>query len=126
MRVFLTKSFVRFQRKERIADAALVEAIKRAERGLVDASLSANLIKQRVGRPGQGRSGGFRTVVAYRIGDRAVFLFGFAKSERSNISAADERDLADFGAQILHLSAAEIRTAVDGGELTEIAYDDEA
>ena len=126
MRVFLTKSFVRFQRKERIADAALVEAIKRAERGLVDASLSANLIKQRVGRPGQGRSGGFRTVVAYRIGDRAVFLFGFAKSERSNISAADERDLADFGAQILHLRAAEIRTAVDGGELTEIAYDDEA
>ena len=124
--MFLTKSFVRFQRKERIADAALVEAIKRAERGLVDASLSANLIKQRVGRPGQGRSGGFRTVVAYRIGDRAVFLFGFAKSERSNVSAADERDLADFGAQILRLSAAEIRTAIDGNELTEIAYDDEA
>ena len=124
--MFLTKSFVRFQRKERIADAALVVAIKRAERGLVDVSLSANLIKQRVGRPGQGRSGGFRTVVAYRIGDRAVFLFGFAKSERSNVSAADERDLADFGAQILRLSAAEIRTAIDGNELTEIAYDDEA
>ena len=104
--MFLTKSFVRFQRRERIADAALIEAIKRAERGLVDARIGAILIKQRVGRPGQGRSGGYRTVVAYHFGDRAVFLFGFAKSERSNISAADERDLADFGAQILSLRAA--------------------
>ena len=126
MRVFVTKGFLRFRRKEHIADAALVEAIARAEHGLVDALLGRNLIKQRIGRPGQGRSGGYRTVVAYRSGDKAVFLFGFAKSERGNISAADEQDLADFGALLLGLSAAEIRVAIEGGELTEIAYDDEA
>jgi hypothetical protein len=47
VRVFVTKSFRRFQRKERIADAALSEAVRRAERGLVDADLGHGLIKQR-------------------------------------------------------------------------------
>jgi hypothetical protein len=82
VRVFVTKSFRRFQRKERIADAALCEAVRRAARGLVDADLGGGLIKQRVSRPGEGRRGGFRTVIAYRVDDRAVFLFGFAKKIR--------------------------------------------
>lgn len=75
----------RFARRERIRDSSLCEAIRRAERGLIDADLGGGIIKQRVARPGQGRSGGYRTVLAYRSGDRAVFLYGFAKSERENI-----------------------------------------
>ena len=85
MRLFVTKWFTRFARDERIADGALFDAIERAERGLIDADLGRGLIKQRVARPGQGRSGGFRVLIAYRRGRRAVFLYGFAKSERDNI-----------------------------------------
>ena len=85
MRLFATKWFMRFARSERIADGALREAIDRAERGLVDGDLGRGLIKQRVARAGQGRSGGFRVLIAYREGQRAVFLYGFAKSERDNI-----------------------------------------
>jgi hypothetical protein len=58
----------------------LAEAIARAERGMVDAALGGGLIKQRVARQGQGKSGGWRTLIAYRKGDRAVFLFGFART----------------------------------------------
>ena len=94
----MTKSFRRFQRKERNADAALSDAIARAERGLIDADLGSRFIKQRIGRPGQGRSGGYRTVVAFVVGNRAFFLYGFAKSDRDNISATDEREMAGFGA----------------------------
>jgi hypothetical protein len=85
MRLFATKWFTRFARGERISDDALCEAIERAERGLIDADLGRGLIKQRVARPGQGRSGGFRVLVAYRRGARAMFLYGFAKRERDNI-----------------------------------------
>ncbi|WP_447415009.1 type II toxin-antitoxin system RelE/ParE family toxin, partial [Clostridium perfringens] len=60
MRIFKTKWVARFVRRERISDADLKEAIERAERGLIDADLGGGLIKQRVARPGQGRSGGFR------------------------------------------------------------------
>ena len=87
MRVFKVKAFVRFQRRERIANNALCKAIAAADSGIVDAELGGGLIKQRVARLGQGKSGGFRTIIAYRSAGRAVFLFGFAKSERSNIDA---------------------------------------
>src|ERR1700683_1838925 len=55
------------------------------KRGLIDADLGSGLLKQRVARAGEGRSGGYRTIIAYRAGDRAVFLYGFAKNERDNI-----------------------------------------
>ena len=74
MRIFKTRAFGRFVRKERISDAALSEAIGRAARGLVDADLGGHVIKQRVARPGQGRSGGYRTLVAFRIETRADAL----------------------------------------------------
>jgi hypothetical protein len=79
VRLFKLKAFARFQRQEGIADKTLSKAIGSAEGGLVDADLGGGLIKQRVARPGQGKRGGFRTIVAYRRGSRAVFLFGFAQ-----------------------------------------------
>ena len=85
MKVFKTKEFVRFARREKIADARLCEAVDRAVRGLIDADLGGGLIKQRIARPGQGRSGGYRALMAFRSGRRAVFVYGFAKSERDDI-----------------------------------------
>jgi hypothetical protein len=81
---------------------------------------SRGLIKQRVARKGQGRSGGFRTVIAYRAGTRAVFLFGFAKNERDNISEGDEREMAETGALLLGLGAKAIETMIGDDELWEI------
>jgi hypothetical protein len=79
VRIFKTKWLGRFARRERIADTNLGEAIARAMRGQIDADLGGGIIKQRVARAGQGRSGGYRMVVAYRAGDRAVFLYQFAE-----------------------------------------------
>ena len=50
MRVFKTKEFVRFARKEKVGDGDLCAAIERAERGLIDAALGGGLIKQRIAR----------------------------------------------------------------------------
>lgn len=78
MRIFKTRWMARIARKAGIDDALLVEAIDRAERGLIDADLGGGVIKQRVGRSGQGRSGGYRTLIAFRFGDLAFFIYGFA------------------------------------------------
>lgn len=124
MRVFVTKAFRRFQRKEAIADAALCEAIERALKGLIDADLGRGLIKQRVARKGQGRSGGLRTIVAFRAGERSVFMFGFAKNRRSNLSPDDERELADYGSILLGLDSDELDAALTSDELMELMCDD--
>jgi hypothetical protein len=124
MRIFLTRGVVRFARRQRIADASLSEAIKRAERGTIDADLGGGLIKQRVARPGQGRSGGFRMIVAYREAGRAVFLYGFAKSDRDNIDDNELAALRMIGANWLAASTRLIGQAVEGGDLKEIEHDD--
>ena len=73
MRVFKTKWFRRFARKEKISDKTLCEAIERAEQGLIDADLGDNIIKQRIARPNEGRSGGYRTIIAFQV--RRFILF---------------------------------------------------
>jgi putative transcriptional regulator len=87
----------RFVRREGLDHASLLEAIARAERGLVDADLGKGLIKQRVARAGKGRSGGYRTILAYRRGTRSIFLYGFAKSERANIGPDELQTAREIG-----------------------------
>jgi hypothetical protein len=66
VRIFKTKWLVRYARRERITDRSLSEAIERAARSLIDADLGGGIIKQRVARGGQGRSGGYCMLAAYR------------------------------------------------------------
>jgi hypothetical protein len=114
------KPFVRFARGENIADEDLVDAVERAARGLMDADLGGGLIKQRVARKGQGRRGGYRVVIAFRSGDFAVFLFGFAKSEQDNLDDRQLSVLRRIAASWLSADAATIKTAVEQGELVEV------
>ncbi|WP_284946131.1 type II toxin-antitoxin system RelE/ParE family toxin [Acidisoma cladoniae] len=125
MRVFLTKGVVKFTRQERISAGSLREAVDRANRGLVDADLGGSLIKQRVARPGQGRSGGFRMIVAIRTATRAVILYGFAKSDRENIEHDDLGALQTIGLNWLAADERSISQAINDGTLKEIDYDDE-
>ena len=125
MRVFKTKWFVRYARREKIGDQSLCGAIERAERGIVDADLGGGVIKQRVPRAGQGRSGGYRMLIAYRSGDRAVFLYGFAKNERDNIEDAELATLKEIAAAWLEADAERLHHALQQGVLQEVPYDDE-
>ena len=122
MRIFKTKWLSRYARRERIADDSLREAIERAERGLVDADLGGGVIKQRVARAGQGRSGGYRMLVIYRAGERAVFLYAFAKSERDNIDPDELLTLREIGADWLAADAKQIARALQDGVLQEVTH----
>jgi hypothetical protein len=94
MRAFKTKWFARLARKQKIMGSTLVEAVQRAEGGLIDADLGGGLIKQRVARQGQSRSGGFRTLIAFRSGHVAVFVYGFGKNEVEKYRRRPTRSLA--------------------------------
>ena len=86
---------------------------------------AAELIKQRIARPGQGKRGGYHTVIAYRRGDRAVFLYGFAKSERANLDDDELTNWQQIGRGYLGLNDQELEAAVAAGELSEVNYGDE-
>ena len=120
MAIYQLKTFARFARGEKLPDEKLIEAIERVSRGLVDADLGGGLIKQRVARKGEGRSGGYRMMIAFRGQDFSVFLFGFAKSDEDNV---DDRQLAvlrRFATSWLSADATVIKAAVERGELIEV------
>lgn len=125
MRIFKTKWFVRFARQEQIKDSSLRDAIERAGRGFVDATPGGGIIKRRVARTGRGRSGGYRLLIAYRAGDRAVFLYGFAKNERDNIADDELETLREIGAAWLDAKAVRLEHAIKEGILQEVSYGDE-
>lgn len=107
MRLFKNAWFERFARIQNITDALLQAAVAQAERGLIDADLGGGVIKLRLARDGQGRSGGYRSIVLYRAAKRAVFVYGFAKSDRSNL---DDDELVQFKKAARHvLALSEVR-----------------
>ncbi|MDQ5988501.1 MAG: hypothetical protein CSYNP_04261 [Syntrophus sp. SKADARSKE-3] len=124
MQIFKTKWFMRYARQEHLEDSSLCDAIERAERGIVDADLGGGIIKQRVARIGQGRSGGYRLLIAYRSGKRAVFLYGFAKNERDNIGPDELETLREIGEAWLEAKKLRLEQAIHDGLLKEVKNDD--
>lgn len=120
MKIYKGAWFAKFASKERISDAALCDAIDRADHGLIDADLGSGLIKQRVARDGEGKSGGFRTLIYFRKGERAIFAFGFAKSERANIDVEELASLKKAARQMLGFAESDIEALVKIGRLTEV------
>jgi hypothetical protein len=125
MRVLKTHTFARFARQESMPDGSLANAIREAERGLIAAQLGGSLIKLRIARSGGGKSGGYRTIIAYSAGRRAVFLFGFAKNQRDNLTSVQLADLKMVGHDLLALTERQINEAVAAGRLQEVRYGEE-
>lgn len=123
LRIFKTKPFSRFAKRERITDSMLYEAVERAEKGILDADLGGNIIKQRVAREGQGRSKGYRVLIAVRIKKRYVFMHGFAKNEKGNIENDELDALKTYGAAWLNADEKIIKISLKEGKLEEIDYE---
>lgn len=120
MRVFKTKWFVRYMRRSGVSDDMLIEAVERAERGIIDADLGGDVIKQRVARRGQGRSGCYRMLIAFRSRARTVFIYAFAKNERDNIDGEELVTLQELAAEWLTMGDAQIEKALADKRIEEV------
>src|ERR1700761_4869236 len=101
MAIYATRLFARWARKEGLGNEALCRAVEEMSEGLFEASLGGNLFKKRVARPGRGKRGGFRTIVATNLKGRWFFVYGFAKNERDNIDDDEEAALKKLAASLL-------------------------
>ena len=125
MMVFKRKDFARWQAGEKLSDDTLCKAAREMERGLVDADLGGHLYKKRIVRPGAGKSGGYRTLLSARVGHRYVFLHGFSKSDKANITPGEKRALQYAGKVFLELSEKDLVKALRAGVLLEVCCDEQ-
>lgn len=107
-------------KKQDLNSQALCKAVCEIRQGLFEADLGGGLFKKRVERQGQGKSSGFRTLVATNKENRWIFVFGFAKNMRSNIDKDEEEALKSLAAHLLLLSPQAIEIAQHANELIEV------
>jgi len=111
--------------EKNLSTRALCEAVREMAAGLYEADLGGGLLKKRIARSGQGKSGGFSTLVATNKGNRWFFVFGFPKNERSNIDKDEADALKKLAAHLLSLTPPASAKAQGAGELMEVHCDAE-
>lgn len=125
MRVFKNKSFNKFASKEKITDVALWQVVEDVEAGKIDADLGEGVIKQRIARPGQGKSSGYRAIILYQKGEKTFFVYGFAKKDEANISPNEEKAFKKSAVILLELSDESLNEQIEAGNFVEVKRDDE-
>lgn len=125
MRVFKTKWFTRHAAKEGIDDAKLIEAVRLIENGLIDADYGGGMIKQRIARDGEGKSGGYRSIIAFKSDTRSIFFYFFPKNKKDNLLKDEVKEYREATAIYLSLTDVQITLALEKQELVEVHYNDE-
>ncbi|MCP3887745.1 MAG: type II toxin-antitoxin system RelE/ParE family toxin [Desulfobulbaceae bacterium] len=113
MKKLCTKWFIKWASKANLSNQNLLESIDDLEKGLSIADLGGNIFKLRVKRPGKGKSAGFRTIVIYKKKDKAIFLYGFGKNEKSNISKTELQYFKKMGNDLLVLNSKQLTGSIE-------------
>jgi hypothetical protein len=120
VRLFKNAWFAKFAEKEGIGDEELKAAVEGIERERRDGGLGSGVYKRRIGRAGSGKRSGYRVIVYYRSGERAFFVYGFAKSDRDNIDDDERRKFKRTAKHMLYMTEPQIEADVKIGKLVEI------
>ncbi len=115
--IYKTHWFNHWAKKQDLNDSALCRAVQEMQNGLYEADLGGGLLKKRIAKTGQGKSGGFRTLIATNKGDRWFFVFAFEKNARSNIGAKEQSALKRLADELLHYSPQVIENLQQKNEL---------
>ncbi|MDZ7724846.1 MAG: type II toxin-antitoxin system RelE/ParE family toxin [candidate division KSB1 bacterium] len=99
-----TKWFNKWAGKNSIPDSSLLEALENLAGNLSTFNLGGGLYKVRTRRKGRGKSGGYRTIIAYKEMDKAIFIYGFSKNERDNLDKDELYSFKKLAKDLLQLS----------------------
>ena len=122
-RILQTRTFCRWLRKTELQDKMLLKAVEEMENGLVDADLGGGVFKKRIALPGRGKSSGARTLIATNRADLWIFIYGFEKNERDNITQPELVFLQGIAHDLLGCSEEALLNAIAQGELEEIRHE---
>jgi len=118
--IYKTRHFSRWARKAGLKDSFLKAAVLEIQCGLLEADLGGGIVKKRIALPGSGKRGSTRTLLATNLKDRWIFVFGFEKNERENILENELTTLKMLAKDLLGMSAAQIKVAIEEGFLVEV------
>jgi hypothetical protein len=120
MRILKNRWFSHFAQKEGIDDKTLKDMVNQLEKGQFDANLGGGVYKQRIARSGEGKSGGYRSIIFFQENKLTFFVYGFAKSNRANISKSELNDFKKLARYMLSMTDDQINGEIKAGRYKEI------
>lgn len=117
----MTRHFGKWVSKQQIGSSELKTALSELKNGIFEAGLGGYLYKKRIRFKGKGKSGSGRTIICYKKGSRAIFIHGFAKNEKDNLSTKELLALKEFSKTLVLLTEKQIVTAVKNGDFKEVS-----
>lgn len=96
--------------------------MKDLEKGAIDVDYGNGVVKQRLARPNQGKSSGYRCIILFRLKEKAFFVYGFPKNERDNINQEEERVFKELSEQMFYFSDEDIVRLLQTDALVEVDY----
>ena len=116
----MTKHFARWAAKQNITLETLATGLEDVRDGNFDANLGGHIFKKRIRFQGRGKSWSGRTIICYQYEDRAIFIHGFTKNEKSNLTEKELNGFKELAKILLNLSRDELNIAIKNGDLMEV------
>ncbi len=116
----MTKQFSKWASKQKIPSGELLKTLDEVEKGQFEANLGGRVFKKRIRFQGKGKSGSGRTIIYFKQADRVIFIHGFAKNEKSNLSPKELVAFKELAKVILTLSKSELEIAIKNGSFIEV------
>ncbi len=116
----MTKQFSKWKSKQEIPDTEIANALSEIAEGSFEANLGGNIYKKRVRFKGRGKSGSGRTIICYKKKDRSIFIHGFAKNEKDNLTTKELQAFKEFAKILLTLSTEQISVAIKNGDFIKV------
>lgn len=115
-----TKWFSKWASKNSLSDTDLKHALDDLKENKGVSNLGGNLYKIRVSRENEGKSGGYRSLLAYKKDERAVFIYAFAKNEKDNLDKSELSTLKKLALDLTSLDTEELKRQIKLGNLVEL------
>ena len=116
----MTKHFSKWASKQNIPHSELASTLEELLAGNFGTNLGGHIYKKRIRFKGQGKSGSGRTIICHKKGDRTIFIHGFSKNEKSNLSRKETAAFKELSKILLGLSAEKIAIAIKNGNFIEV------
>jgi hypothetical protein len=120
MQIFKHRHFQQWVKSEKLTDEALKKAVEEISNGLHNGNLGGGLYKKRIAIPGKGKSGGYRTLLAFKQEERAVFVYGYAKNVQASINMKEQAIYKTLAKTLLNMDEKTLNNMLKKGSLTEV------
>jgi len=120
MQILTTKHFGKWAKKNSLNNTTLKQAAKEVIDSNVDAELGSCLFKKRIGIHNRGKRGGARTIVFYQVKSKVIFVHGFLKSEKDNLSTKEFKAFKSIANVFLSMTKSQFEIAIKNSDFEEL------